>query len=59
MYLYWHIQQDLNFLGEFILFHDPVMIQSFKKWVRKNAAGLAMAENINGTDLKRMFINPN
>jgi hypothetical protein len=48
MHLYWRIQQDLNCLGECIQFHDPGMIRSLRKWMRKNVAGLLMAENLCG-----------
>ena len=44
MYLYWRIQQDLNFLQEVILFHDPSFIRALHNWVKKNAGGLAIAE---------------
>ena len=44
MYLYWRVQQDLHCLGEVIHFHDPALIRSLKMWMRKNFAGIAMAE---------------
>ncbi len=44
MYLYWRIQQDLNCLGEFLIFRDPSFNRSFLQWMRKNAAGIAWAE---------------
>ena len=44
MQIYWRIQQDLNTIGETIRFHDPSLIRSLRAWVRKNFAGLAMAE---------------
>jgi hypothetical protein len=47
MYLYWRVQQDLSCLGEVIRFHDPSFIRCFHKWVRRNAAGLAL---VNATE---------
>ena len=44
MQIYWRIQQDLNTMGETIRFHDPSLVRSLRTWVRKNFAGLAMAE---------------
>lgn len=46
MYLYWRVQQDLNEMGNFIIFHHPALALAFEKWVRKNAGGLAVAESI-------------
>jgi len=46
MHLYWRIQQDLNCLGESIYFHDPCLIRSLQKWVRKNKNSLFMAEGL-------------
>ena len=46
MHLYWRIQQDLNCLGNMILFHDPALIRSMKIWIRKNYTGLAIAEGM-------------
>lgn len=44
MHFYWRVQQDLNCLGEVIHFHDPSLIRLLKEWMRKNFAGIAMAE---------------
>jgi hypothetical protein len=45
MYLYWRIQQDLNCLGEFLIFRDPSFNRCFRLWMRKNAGGVAGAED--------------
>ncbi|MCP4693399.1 MAG: hypothetical protein GY859_35495 [Desulfobacterales bacterium] len=45
MYLYWRVQQDLNCLGETIMFHEPCFIRSMKEWVKKNAGGLSLTED--------------
>jgi len=46
MYLYWRIQQDLNCLGEIIQFHDPGLIRCCRQWIRRNAGGIALTEEI-------------
>jgi hypothetical protein len=44
MHVYWRVQQELNCLGEALKFVDPSLKRSFKQWLKKNASGLAMAE---------------
>lgn len=51
MHLYWRVQQDLNEMGNFIIFHHPGLVRAFEKWVRKNAGGLAVAESIDVEEL--------
>lgn len=46
MYLYWRIQQDLNYLGQVIQFHDPAMVRSLKQWIKKNYSSLQLAEGL-------------
>ncbi len=57
MHLYWRIQQDLNCLGEVIVFHHPGLIRCFRQWVRRNAAGLALAQGIELPKLLRPSLN--
>ena len=57
MYLYWRIHQDLSCLGEMIVFHDPGFIRRYLQWVRKNAAGIAVAEGLSFEDLIRPNLN--
>ena len=45
MHLYWRIQQDLSCMGEYLVFHDPSLNRCFREWIKKNAAGLALAED--------------
>ena len=47
MFLYWRIQQDLNEMGERLIFHNPSLIRRYHEWVKKNAIGLSVAENLN------------
>jgi hypothetical protein len=57
VYLYWRVQQDLNCLGEIIIFHEPGLIRSLRRWVRKNAAGIALAEDFSLTEPIRPSMN--
>jgi hypothetical protein len=57
MYLYWRVQQDLNCLGETILFHEPGLIRSLRQWMRKNAAGIALAGDSSLEELIRPSMN--
>jgi hypothetical protein len=57
MHLYWRVQQDLNCLGETIIFHEPCFIRSLRQWVRKNTAGIAQAEDVSLKDLIHPSMN--
>lgn len=57
MQIYWRIQQDLNCLGEMIVFHDPGFLRRFRQWARKNARGLAIAEGFTLEDLMGPNLN--
>ncbi len=57
MYFYWRVQQDLNCLGEVIVFHDPCFIHALKRWVRKNIAGIWQAEGFSVEDMIRPSMN--
>jgi hypothetical protein len=46
MYLYWRIQKDLDCLCENLIFRHPGFTRSFQKWIKKNAAALALAEGL-------------
>lgn len=50
MQIYWRVQQDLNCLGEVILFHDPSLLRSLRQWIRRNYIGLTLAEEISYTN---------
>lgn len=45
MHIYWRVQQDLTCMGEVLHFHDPGLIRSLRRWMRKNFIGLAMAQD--------------
>jgi hypothetical protein len=57
MFLYWRIQQDLNDLGEHLIFHDPSFIRCYNHWVKKNTIGLAIAENLDPTAFLKISMN--
>ncbi len=57
MHLYWRVQQDLNCLGEVIHFHDPSFIRSQKEWVRRNLAGIRLAEGIDSEVWEKPSLN--
>ncbi len=57
MYLYWRINNDLNCLGESILFHDPVFIRRYHQWIRQNAYALALAEGLIDMDSSNVCLN--
>jgi hypothetical protein len=57
MFLYWRIQQDLSYLGEYIQFHDPAMIRSMQMWIRKNYTGLSFASGY--FDNEDIYNSPN
>jgi hypothetical protein len=57
MYFYWRVQQDLSCLGEMIIFHEPCFIRSLRQWARKNATGIAQAEDFSLAELVRPSMN--
>jgi hypothetical protein len=59
MYIYWRVQQDLNEIANTIVFHHPNLIRAFKKWCKKNAAGLRAAEGLGPEELVKISINLN
>lgn len=57
MHLYWRIQQDLCCLGETIGFIHPAFSRCYLLWVRRNAAGIALAEGLALETLMRPSLN--
>lgn len=57
MHLYWRIQQDLRCLGERIQWNHPGLHKSYERWLKKNAAALAMAEDFCLAELFRPCLN--
>jgi hypothetical protein len=42
MHFYWRIIEELKYLGEILIFHDPSLSRAYKNWVKKNAKALIM-----------------
>ena len=57
MHFYWRIQQDLNCLGEVLVFRDPCFTRTLREWVFRNAGGIALAEDWASADMLRVSIN--
>lgn len=57
MFFYWRIQQELNCLGEYLIFRDPCFIRCFREWMQKNAGGLALAEDWGLENTKGAHLN--
>ena len=57
MHFYWRIQQDLNSMGEFLVFRDPGFNRCFRDWIRKNASGLMLAEDWLDDKNKKSHLN--
>jgi hypothetical protein len=43
MYFYWRIMEELKYLGETLVFHDPSFKREYRLWVQKNQVGLALS----------------
>ena len=41
MFLYWRLNEELKYLGEKLVFHDPSFIREYANWRQKNARALA------------------
>ena len=41
MHLYWRIKEELQYLGEVLILHDPSLIRAYRRWVKKNYRMLA------------------
>ena len=45
MFFYWRIQQDLNCMGEYLIFRDPSLSRCWRAWMQRNAGGIVLAED--------------
>lgn len=43
MYFYWRIMEELKYLGEVLVFHDPSFKREYRLWVQKNQVGLKLS----------------
>ncbi len=53
MYFYWRIMEELKYLGEVLVFHDPSFKREYRQWIRKNQTGLALS----AVDKDRKILN--
>ncbi|MDY6972771.1 MAG: hypothetical protein SV775_10630 [Thermodesulfobacteriota bacterium] len=37
MHLYWRILEELRYLGEVLIFHDPSISREYEIWMKKKA----------------------
>lgn len=44
MYSYWRIMEELKYLGEVLVFHDPNLKRCYEEWVCKKAEALSMLD---------------
>ena len=44
MLFYWRVMEELRYLGETVIFHDPGLKREFNWWLRKNSVGIALSE---------------
>jgi len=61
MQFYWRIIEELRYLGETIIFHDPGLLRQYHWWIKKNALALTVNETVDTAsvshalrDLKRL-----
>jgi hypothetical protein len=40
---YWRIVEELKYLGEVLVFHDPSFKREYLLWAQKNQTGLALS----------------
>jgi hypothetical protein len=43
MHFYWRIIEELKYLGENWIFHDPSLNRSYRAWIRKNAPAISLS----------------
>jgi hypothetical protein len=49
MHSYWRINEELMYLGEVLVFHDPNLKRCYEEWICKKAEALSMVD----TDYER------
>lgn len=42
MILYWRIKEELKYLGEDLVFHDPSLIREYRIWTEKHGMALGL-----------------
>ncbi len=43
MYFYWRIMEELKYLGEVLVFHDPSFKREYRFWIQKHQVGLVLS----------------
>ena len=43
MHQYWRIIEELKYLGEVLIFHDPGISREYETWIKKKADVLAVS----------------
>ena len=42
MHFYWRIIEELKFMGETWVIHDPSLLRNYKRWLAANSEAIAM-----------------
>ena len=59
MYIYWRVQSDLNEFGNALILNHPNLQREFERWVKKNADGLALAEQLDTSRFESLHLSLN
>ena len=43
MHQYWRIIEELKYLGEVLIFHDPSISREYETWIKKKSDVLALS----------------
>jgi len=43
MHFYWRVIEELKYLGETLIFHDPCLLREYNYWIRKNSIESAVS----------------
>ena len=44
MHSYWRISEELKYLGEVLVFHDPSLKRCYEEWLCKKSEALSMLD---------------
>lgn len=58
MQFYWRILEELRYLGETLIFHDPNLARQYRWWLRKNYLGVAYSSVDHTPGVDRAFMVP-
>ncbi len=57
MHLYWKVIEELKFLGESVVFHDPSLLREYKRWVEKNVYELLLSYGFDVEKIPLLSLN--